>query len=46
VSEHLHPQTGQPVGDQPAPRPGPVTLAGRYGRVEKLMPGALNGVTE
>jgi len=35
-----HPQTGQPVGPPvdatPAPRPGPVTLAGRYGRVEKL----------
>jgi len=32
--------TGQPIGapvdDQPAQRPGPVTLAGRYGRVEKL----------
>jgi RimJ/RimL family protein N-acetyltransferase len=35
-----HPQTGQPVGlpvdPTPAPRPGPVTLRGRYGRVEKL----------
>ena len=35
-----HPATGQPIGapvdDQPAPRPGPVTLVGRYGRVEKL----------
>lgn len=35
-----HPSTGQPVGlpvdDRPAPRPGPVTLLGRYGRVEKL----------
>jgi len=36
-----HPQTGQPVGlpvanTAPAPRPGPVTLKGRYGRVEKL----------
>jgi RimJ/RimL family protein N-acetyltransferase len=35
-----HPATGQPIGasvdDRPAPRPGPVTLAGRYGRVEKL----------
>jgi len=32
--------TGQPIGapvdDQPAQRPGPVTLAGCYGRVEKL----------
>ncbi len=38
-----HPQTGQPVGapvdGKPAARPGPVTLAGRYGRVEKLKPG-------
>ena len=38
-----HPQTGQPVGlpvdPTPAPRPGPVTLKGRYGRVEKLAPG-------
>jgi RimJ/RimL family protein N-acetyltransferase len=43
VSEHLHPNTGQPVGapvdDRPAQRPGPVTLAGRYGRVEKLNAG-------
>jgi RimJ/RimL family protein N-acetyltransferase len=35
-----HPLTGQPIGapvdDRVAPRPGPVTLAGRYGRVEKL----------
>jgi RimJ/RimL family protein N-acetyltransferase len=36
-----HPQTGQPIGlpvadPSPAPRPGPVTLQGRYGRVEKL----------
>jgi len=35
-----HPSTGQPVGLQvdqtPAQRPGPVTLPGRYGRVEKL----------
>jgi RimJ/RimL family protein N-acetyltransferase len=36
-----HPRTGQPVGlpvDDltPAPRPGPVTLKGRYGRLEKL----------
>src|SRR5487761_2577643 len=38
-----HPQTGRPVGapvdGKPAARPGPVTLAGRYGRVEKLKPG-------
>ncbi|MDI1345503.1 MAG: GNAT family protein [Pseudolabrys sp.] len=34
------PETGQPVGrkvdSHTAPRPGPVTLQGRYGRVEKL----------
>jgi RimJ/RimL family protein N-acetyltransferase len=38
-----HPQTGQPVGlpvadPGPAERPGPVTLKGRYGRLEKLGP--------
>jgi RimJ/RimL family protein N-acetyltransferase len=38
-----HPRTGQPVGlpverTTPAPRPGPVTLKGRYGRLEKLRP--------
>src|SRR6202035_598867 len=38
-----HPQTRQPVGlpvddPTPAPRPGPVTLKGRYGRLEKLTP--------
>jgi RimJ/RimL family protein N-acetyltransferase len=37
-----HPETGQPVGlkvdTTPAPRPGPVTLQGRYGRIEKLEP--------
>jgi RimJ/RimL family protein N-acetyltransferase len=37
-----HPQTGQPIGlpvdPVSAPRPGPVTLKGRYGRVEKLGP--------
>jgi RimJ/RimL family protein N-acetyltransferase len=35
-----HPQTGQPIGQPvdttPAQRPGPVTLQGRYGRIEKL----------
>jgi RimJ/RimL family protein N-acetyltransferase len=36
-----HPRTGQPVGlpvakTTPARRPGPVTLKGRYGRLEKL----------
>jgi RimJ/RimL family protein N-acetyltransferase len=43
VSEHLHPKTGQPIGapvdDRPAQHPGAVTLAGRYGRVEKLTAG-------
>jgi RimJ/RimL family protein N-acetyltransferase len=37
-----HPQTGQPTGlpvdSIPAPRPGPVMLKGRYGRLEKLGP--------
>jgi RimJ/RimL family protein N-acetyltransferase len=35
-----HPQTGQPIGlpvdATPAQRPGPVTLKGRFGRLEKL----------
>jgi RimJ/RimL family protein N-acetyltransferase len=38
-----HPLTGQPVGlpvdDTPARRPEPVTLAGHYGRVERLAQG-------
>jgi len=42
VSEHVQPRTGQPVGESvdgpPGQRPGPVTLTGRYGRVEKLAP--------
>jgi RimJ/RimL family protein N-acetyltransferase len=37
-----HPVTGQPIGlpvdPTPAPRPGAVTLKGRYGRLEKLRP--------
>ncbi|MGB7035506.1 MAG: GNAT family protein [Xanthobacteraceae bacterium] len=37
-----HPITGQPIGlpvdPNPAPRPGPVTMKGRYGRLEKLGP--------
>jgi RimJ/RimL family protein N-acetyltransferase len=38
-----HPRTGQPIGmpvadASAAPRPGPVTLKGRYGRLEKLRP--------
>ncbi|MFZ2065340.1 MAG: N-acetyltransferase, partial [Xanthobacteraceae bacterium] len=38
-----HPLTGQPIGlrvenKAPAPRPGPVTLKGRYGHLEKLTP--------
>lgn len=40
MSEYRDPITGQPVGapvdPTPAPRPGPVTLEGRYGRIEKL----------
>lgn len=40
MSVEPHPQTGQPVGlsvdPTPARRPGPVTLQGRFGRVEKL----------
>jgi len=40
VSDTVHPQTGQPVGPPvdatPAARPGPATLQGRFGRVEKL----------
>jgi RimJ/RimL family protein N-acetyltransferase len=40
IGSQPHPQTGQPVGlpvdPTPAPRPGPVTLQGRYGRLEKL----------
>src|ERR1700674_1772525 len=40
VSNDRHPTTGQPIGalvdTTPAKRPGPVTLQGRYGRLEKL----------
>jgi RimJ/RimL family protein N-acetyltransferase len=40
VTDFSHPLTGQPIGpsvdDQPATRPGPMTLQGRFGRVEKL----------
>jgi RimJ/RimL family protein N-acetyltransferase len=43
VTEHLHPKTGQPVGAPvdatPAALPGPVTLQGRFGRIEKLNAG-------
>jgi RimJ/RimL family protein N-acetyltransferase len=35
---------GEPVADpSPAPRPGPVALQGRYGRVERLAPGRHGG---
>ena len=39
-----HPLTGQPIGlrlenTAPALRPGPVTLKGRYGHLEKLILG-------
>ena len=40
IQSEPHPSTGQPVGvaadATPAARPGPVTLEGRYGRVERL----------
>lgn len=40
TSSQPHPQTGQPIGlpvdTTPAKFPGPVSLAGRYGRIEKL----------
>jgi RimJ/RimL family protein N-acetyltransferase len=40
MSSELHPTTGQPIGalvdTTPARCPGPVTLQGRFGRVEKL----------
>lgn len=43
MSEYRDPITGQPVGapvdDTPALLPGPVTLQGRYGRIEKLNAG-------
>jgi len=42
IGSEPHPRTGQPIGlpvdPTPAPRPGPVTLQGRYGRLEKLKP--------
>jgi RimJ/RimL family protein N-acetyltransferase len=42
VSEEPHPKTGQPVGlpvdARPAALPSPVTLQGRFGRIEKLAP--------
>ncbi|HEY5380321.1 MAG TPA: GNAT family protein [Pseudolabrys sp.] len=43
-----HPETGQPIGlpvdATPAQRPGPVTLQGRYGRLEKLEPRHASGL--
>ena len=41
IESEPHPETGLPVGlpvavAAPGPRPGPVTLEGRYGRVERL----------
>jgi RimJ/RimL family protein N-acetyltransferase len=42
MSHDVHPQTGQPIGilvdATPARRPGPVTLKGCYGHLEKLEP--------
>ena len=43
MSDYCDPLTGQPIGapvdTTPAQLPGPVTLQGRYGRVEKLTAG-------
>jgi RimJ/RimL family protein N-acetyltransferase len=43
IKSESHPKTGQPVGlpvdTTPARPPGPVTLQGRYGRVEKFSTG-------
>ena len=40
MSEHRDPKSGQPIGapvdTTPAKRPEPVTIEGRYGRIEKL----------
>jgi RimJ/RimL family protein N-acetyltransferase len=40
ISSEPHPETGQPIGlpvnTTPAKPPGPMTIAGRYGRIEKL----------
>jgi RimJ/RimL family protein N-acetyltransferase len=48
VSEHRDPITGQPVGapvdTTPAQLPGPITLQGRYGRLEKLDPAHAAGL--
>lgn len=42
MTDGRHPLTGQPVGPPvdatPAAQPGPVTLTGRFGRVERLAP--------
>ena len=43
IESEPYPPTGQPIGllvanTTPAPRPGPVTLDGRFGRVERLAP--------
>jgi RimJ/RimL family protein N-acetyltransferase len=43
TASETHPKTGQPVGlpvanAAPGPRPGPVSIRGRYGRIEKLTP--------
>ena len=48
MSEHHHPHSGQPVGEPvngpPGQRPGPVTLTGRFGRLEKLAPAHAAGL--
>jgi RimJ/RimL family protein N-acetyltransferase len=40
IASEQHPETGQPIGlpvdTTPAQRPGPVTINGHYGRLEKL----------
>jgi hypothetical protein len=43
TASESHPITGQPIGlpvekTEAGPRPGPVTLKGRYGHLEKLRP--------
>ena len=50
MSSVPHPKTVQPVGEPvdatPAQRPGPVTLQGRFGRIEKLDPAHAAGLWE
>jgi hypothetical protein len=50
TSSEPHPETGQPIGlpidTTPAKLPGPVTLQGRYGRLEKLEPRSRGGLVD